>query len=242
MTELNWPTRRALLVMLSGASIPWVSRLAAGDSEFWNKKDPSQWSSEEVERMKTKSPWAKEVGVAMRPSGSSNAGGFGYPGGGMGGGMGRGRRGGMAGPAPVQYHGVVRWASAKPIEAALKSPLPQALVNDYVISVSGIPIVTGDRQHSGNDSDSTGPSADVLDRIRDLTYLEPKGKPPAQPGKVLPGSAGFENNVLLFGFSRDLLQLSADDREVTFITQLGKLEIKTKFDLRQMTVHKELAL
>src|ERR1017187_6711042 len=73
----------------------------------------------------------------------------GIPGGGIGGGgMGRGGRGGMGGPAPIEYHGVVRWVSAKPIQEALKSPVPEGLANAYVISVSGIPIVTGGRQHT----------------------------------------------------------------------------------------------
>ena len=95
-------TRRGLLMLASGTGAqPWF-RLYAGESEFWNKKDPSQWSSDEIERLKTKSPWAKSVNVALRQSGS--------------GGMGRGRRGGMGGPAPIEYHGVVRWVSAKPIQ------------------------------------------------------------------------------------------------------------------------------
>jgi hypothetical protein len=164
-----------------------------------------------------------------------------------GGGMGRGRRGGgMGGPAPIQYHGVVRWVSAKPIQEALKSPVPEGLANAYVISVSGIPIVTADRlRTNGGDSDTTGekgPSQDVLDRIKSLTYLEPKGKSPAQPGTVQQGSAGFESNVLLFGFSHELLQLTPADKEVSFTTQLGRLEVKTKFNLKDMMYHKERAL
>jgi len=164
---------------------------------------------------------------------------------GMGGG-GRGRRGGGMGPAAVEYHGVVRWVSAKPIQAALKSPIPENLANAYVISVSGIPIVTGDRQRT-EDSDSDngaakGPSQDVLDRIKNLTYLEPKGKSPAQPSTVQAGSVGFETNVLLFGFPHDVLQLTAEDKEVSFTTQLGRLEVKTKFNLKEMMYRKELAL
>jgi hypothetical protein len=251
MPQTNGLSRRQLLTLASIAVAKPLSRLYAGESEFWNKKDPSQWSSEEIEKLKTKSPWAKAVSVSLRQSGSGAGypgGGGGYPGGGGmgGGGMGRGRRGGMGGPAPVQYHGVVRWVSAKPIQAVLKSPVPESLANAYVISVSGIPIVTGDRQRSGDsDSDTTGangPSQDVLDRIKNLTYLEPKGKSPAQPGTVQQGSAGFESNVLLFGFPHDVLQLTAEDKEVSFTTQLGRLEIKTKFDLKEMMYHKELAL
>src|SRR5580658_4429942 len=103
-------TRRGLLLLASGAGAQSWFRLYAGESEFWNKKEPSQWSSEEIEKLKTKSPWAKPVNVALRQSGSSGNSGAGYPGGGGmggggmgGGGMGRGRRGGMSGPAPIEY-------------------------------------------------------------------------------------------------------------------------------------------
>jgi hypothetical protein len=244
-------TRRGLLMLVSGAYLRSGFRLYAAESEFWNKKDPSQWSSDEIEKLKTKSPWAKPVSISVRQSGNGGGSGYpggggGYPGGGMGGGgMGRGRRGGMGGPAPIQYHGVVRWVSAKPIQEALKSPVPEGLANAYTISVSGIPILTADRQRSDegdSDSRAKGPSQDVLDRIKNLTYLEPKGKPPAQPGTVQQGTAGFESNVLLFGFSHELLQLTPEDKEVSFTTQLGRLEVKTKFNLKEMTYHKELAL
>jgi len=255
MAQTSRLTRRRLLLLASGAGVQSWFRLYAGESEFWNKKDPSQWSSEEIEKLKTKSPWAKSVTVALRQSGSGSGGGVGYPGGGggyPGGGMGGGGRGGgrgrggARGPAPIEYHGVVRWVSAKPIQEALKSPVPEGLAKAYVISVSGIPIITGDRQHTDDgDSDTTGakgPSQDVLDRIKNLTYLEPKGKSPAQPGTVHQGSAGFETNVLLFGFSHEVLQLTPQDKEVSFTTQLGRLEVKTKFNLKDMTYHKELAL
>jgi len=254
MAQTKGLTRRGLLMLASAAAAqPW-SRLSAGESEFWNKKDPSQWSSDEIEKLKTKSPWAKPVSVSLRPAGSGGSGGgYGYPGGGGmggggmgGGGMGRGRRGGGGAPAAVEYHGVVRWVSAMPIQEVLKSPVPEGLADAYVISVSGIPIVTGDRQRSeDSDSDgsgSKGPSPDVLDRIRNLTYLEPKGKPPIQPSKVQSGSAGFESNVLLFGFTHEGLQLTPEDKEVSFTTQLGRLEIKTKFNLKEMTYHKELSV
>jgi hypothetical protein len=108
--------------------------------------------------------------------------------------------------------------------------------------VSGIPIATTRHSEDGDDDAavSKGLSPDVLDRIKSLTYLEPKGKSPAQPGVVQPDTGAV--NVLLFGFSHELLQLTPDDKEVTFTTQLGKLDLKTKFSLKDMMYHKELAL
>src|ERR1700733_7031754 len=38
-----------------------------GASDFWNKKDPSAWTSEEVLRLATKSPWATTARVLPKP-------------------------------------------------------------------------------------------------------------------------------------------------------------------------------
>ena len=147
---------------------------------------------------------------------------------------------------PSNITGWCAGSAQSPSRPPLSRPFPSNLANAYVISVSGIPIVTGDRQRT-EDSDSDngaakGPSQDVLDRIKNLTYLEPKGKSPAQPSTVQAGSVGFETNVLLFGFPHDVLQLTPEDKEVSFTTQLGRLEVKTKFNLKEMVYRKELAL
>jgi hypothetical protein len=276
MPEAYHFNRRRMLLLAAGAGVPSWFRLYAGDSEFWNKKDPSEWSREEIDKLTTKSPWAKEV-TASTPqytdgssggTGNPGGGGTGYPGGqggstgypggggmgggrggmgipGMGGGgMGGGRRRG--GGMPVQSKGTVRWESASLIRAALKTPLPETLANHYVISVSGIPIIANGNRHSEDSDDdsavSKGPSPEILDRIKNLTYLEPKGKAPAQPSVVQQDAGAGGLNTLLFGFSHELLQLTPEDKEVVFTTQLGKIEIRTKFNLKDMMYHKELAL
>jgi hypothetical protein len=276
-------TRRGLLMLAAGAGVQSRLPLYAGSSDFWNKKEPAEWSSEEIDRLVTKSPWAKEVNAtsdAMNRSSAASAGsdpgiggggggypgggggypggGGGYPGGGGGypggggmggGGMGGGRGGRRGGSSsmPVQYRATVRWESAKPVQAALKTPLPDSLAGAYVISVSGVPIVQPGRQHSDDgDSETTvskGLSDEVLDRIKNLTYLEPKGKSAAQPSVVQKGSIASSGiPTLLFGFPREVLTLTADDREVTFTTKLGLVEVKTKFNLKDMLYHSELAL
>ena len=275
-------TRRGLLMLAAGAAAQSPFRLYAGSSDFWNKKDPAEWSAEEVDKLATRSPWAKEVNAASDAArsaygqsggsdpGTGGGGGGGYPGGGGGypgggggypggggmgypggGGMGGGRMGGGRRGAPssmpVQYKATVRWESAKPIQQALKTPLLEPLASAYVISVSGVPVVQPGRQHSDDgDSETTvskGLSDEVLDRIKNLTYLEPKGKSPAQPSVVQKGSISSSGTpTLLFGFPRDVLQLSAGDREVTFTTKLGLVEVKAKFNLKDMMYHNELAL
>jgi hypothetical protein len=264
-------------MLAAGAGAQSRLPLYAGSSDFWNKKEPAEWSSEEIDKLVTKSPWAKEVNATSdamnRNSGVSGGsdpgiggggggypgggggypgGGGGYPGGGgmggggMGGGRGGGRRGG-SGSMPVQYKATVRWESAKPVLAALKTPLPESLAGAYVISVSGVPVVQPGRQHSDDgDSETTvskGLSDEVLDRIKNLTYLEPKGKSAAQPSVVQKGSITSSGiPTLLFGFPRDVMPLTADDREITFTTKLGQVEVKTKFNLKDMLYHNELAL
>src|SRR3954447_5632384 len=48
-------TRRGLL-LLTGAGLAGL-RLHAASADFWNKKPPSQWTSQEVDLLITKSPW-----------------------------------------------------------------------------------------------------------------------------------------------------------------------------------------
>jgi hypothetical protein len=87
-------TRRSLLqfaaaLPVASAAIPaW----AFSSKDFWETKPSSDWNSEEVDRMITKSPWAKEAAVTPgnRMGGPGNGGGgrsrggLGFPGGGIG--------------------------------------------------------------------------------------------------------------------------------------------------------------
>jgi hypothetical protein len=148
---------------------------------------------------------------------------------------------------PVSYTATVRWESAKPVQAALKTPLPEGLAGAYVISVSGVPILASHRDRSGDPDNDTavskGLSDEVLERIKSLTYLEPKGKSAAQPSVVQKGSISSSGMpTLLFGFPRDVVPLSADDKEVLFTTKLGQIEVRSKFNLKDMMYHNELAL
>jgi hypothetical protein len=81
----------------------------------------------------------------------------------------------------------------------------------------------------------------MLDRLKSLTFLEPKGRDGALPGIAQQSPSAGSGNIL-FGFSKEILALKADDKEVTFSTKLGRLLVKTKFNLREMTYRGELAL
>jgi hypothetical protein len=268
--ELNpWiPTRRSLLTFAGASLLPWRNLHAA---DFWNKKDPSQWTGEEIDELTSRSPWAKPVTAQFAPgsnNGGNGQGGGGYPrGGGMGGpgigiggiGIGMPRRGGMGRPGgyPQQsnYKGTVRWESAQPIIDALKTPLPEAFANRYVIAVRDIPLLKNQprQQQNPDDTDQDSPKLSTrdpdddgslskrdLDDLKIMTSLQPKGKESAQAGVVqqmTPGGTHF-----LFGFSKEFLDFGRKDHEVVFSTQLGKLIVKAKFDPSEMLYHGTLAV
>ena len=54
-------TRRGLLMLAGGAGVQSRLRLYAGSSDFWNKKEPAEWSADEIDKLVTKSPWARQV-------------------------------------------------------------------------------------------------------------------------------------------------------------------------------------
>ncbi len=231
-------TRRGVLTLVAGAG---ATRLFAF-SDSWEKKDPADWTHEDIEKLTTKSPWAKEVSA----SAPSNGGGMGQRGGGMGGGgMGGGRHGGgMGRPSSGQsYKGTVLWESAKPIVAAKKTEIPKEFADHYVISVSGIPLGGGrQRQYQSQDDDNSQRSTqDMLDRLKQVTFLEPKGRRDAQPGVVQQPVSGSYGSVW-FGFNRDFLNLKAEDKEASFTTQFGQMTIKAKFNLKDMVYKGDLAV
>ena len=134
----------------------------------------------------------------------------------------------------------VRWESALPLREALKNQLPEDFANRYVISVNGLPL--GGRRRRIDDDNSSGGSesaADLLDRLKSGATLQAKGKEPLQPGVIqrTPAEDGF-----LFGFSKDMLPLTAGDRDVTFTLDTGTMTLKARFDPKEMLYRGQLAI
>ena len=74
-----------------------------------------------------------------------------------------------------------------------------------------------------------------------MTTLQTKSK--AQPLEAAHAVEDRDNGtVYLFGFSREALALSKDDKEVVFSTHMGKLMFTAKFNPRDMLYHGELAV
>src|SRR5450755_2505064 len=113
--------RKTLLLSALSGSLLTVALLA---SDFWKTKDYTQWTSDEVAKVLTDSPWAKQISVTSEQTGGEQrrgggmgrggggggrvvGGGAGGGGGGGGGAVGRG--GGVAGGGWRQCGG--RWGS-----------------------------------------------------------------------------------------------------------------------------------
>jgi hypothetical protein len=231
-------SRRFALRALTASLIvsPFTLLARSPTDDFWNTEQPENWTPEEIQELTSKSPWAKPVTAEIKAySPLSNAGS-----------SGRGRRGSIgsstgqrsaganSGEGSPKFSGVVRWASAKPIRAALKLQFPPSLADHFVISVSGLPIV------SGHSSDSTpGDSSDSYDGLKSQTSLQVKGQAAVQPGVIEPDKN--ETSTLYFGFLPQLVQLDGD-KTVTFATTMSPLNVKVKFELKLMKYKGDLAV
>src|SRR5579863_6369861 len=153
--------RRRFLI----GALGFGSRLFA--AEFWNAKDPSTWTEDEIVMMTTKSPWVREAIPNIRnaddPTGGSVLGDA------SGGRMGRRR-------TPMKV--VVRWESAQPILDALRAPLAAEFEGHYVVSVTNLPFA--DARRAGRGGETT--PDDTLERIQAGATLEVQGKEPAGAG------------------------------------------------------------
>lgn len=275
--------------MRAAAGLPFVSAAmpawAFASKEFWDAKPPTEWNAEEIDRMITKSPWAKEAsvsynggpggfggnggGMGRRGTGSGGigfpgGGGIGFPGGGgnhgglgspngypTGGATGPGGGGGSRGGSERQhFEATVRWESALPIQQALHAEASDDKPNPdfakyYVIGLIGdLPMVGGGRRRNGENSDDDDNATQRerrLDMYKQYTRLERKDGP-LQLEKVEDGSrTGSKGPGTYFYFSR-LDDISMDDKQVSFTTKLGPVEIKAKFNLKDMLYHGKLAV
>src|SRR5579863_8657585 len=185
-----------------------------GASEFWNKKDPSTWTSDEVLELATKSPWARSARVLPKPGRDR---GSALPSGPDVGGGGGGRSGnprlGEVPVVPVAEVTVV-WESAQPLLDALKSRFPSDFANHYVIGVNDLP---------------TGRQKVNPENI--VANLQARGRDSVDAGAIQPTSGG---SVVLFAFSKELLPLRANDRDVLFSLDTDRFSVKAKFDLKEM--------
>ncbi len=178
-------------------------------------------------------------------------GGGGMGGGGMGseaGGGGMGGSGGgpgAQGPPPAPRV-TIRWESAEPLrEAAVRVEDPKApklaelAKQFYIITVAGLPLFGG-RERGERSLPDRARLQQIQQRLKQTTSLKRKGKDPIAPAQVelISGPAG---PVVAFLFPRrDPITL--EDKDVSFESVAGPLEVKSKFGLKKMVYRGKLEL
>ena len=229
-------------------------------ADFWETKPFSMWSAEELQKVLTDSPWSRNVSIpATQPvlgsggvgegegggGGGARGGGGGDAGGGGAGGGGRGGGRGGGGPnLSPRIKLVVSWRSALPMKQALvrdrvgiggavpaeSQQLLERTEMAYVVTLMGLP----------------ARYARMINSMKAETFLKRDHKSPiavdemaVQQAAAAPKTPAFL--VVVFGFPRtDAIKL--DDKEIEFATKLGLIDIKKKFNLKDMVFHGQLEL
>lgn len=218
-------------------------------SQPWAGKDPSQWTSADVQRILTESPWAQQAmatfGKPLEPDDMPVTPPLG-PQGGMSGGRGvtDGRwDGGVArntgiGDVP-SLPVTVRWDSALPVREALsrsKDAAAAAAVEraarDYVITVIGlVPAnVAPSAEHPADDP------AQIQGFIANSRLMTRAAAIVPEDAKIDPSSG-----VVHLFFPRGHA-IALSDKEVNFVTRFGSVNIQKRFRLKDMTYKGQLEL
>lgn len=239
---MNMQATSAILAGALCAGALWAA-------EFWDEKDPAQWSEKEVERILTKSPWAKQVTGAMdfsRMGGGPPGGGMGGPGmggppGGGGGGMPPGGGGpGMGGGPPggggpgigggppggmPEMKATIRWESAEPVRLALRKSASEEEPGMYIISVSGMPMMG-----RGGNEQMAARRKQMLEQLKETTTLTGKGKSEIHASRV---HLDEPTGTIYYFFAKED-PISAEAKDLTFTSKMGPMEFKAKFATKEM--------
>jgi len=240
-----------------------VALAYAGDA--W-KKDFTQWSQDDVERILKDSPWAKEtlarfdaeVRKGRGDPGSGISVGAGDPlNGGMPAGPGRPPVAGMSGPMDSAsgaglptMNVTVRWESALPVKQALLrlkfgSQLPPESdpsytlnrpEDHYIVGVVGLEMPRKQKKPGADES----PQDRMREEFLATARLSRRGRSfiGASDVKINPPEARDE---VLFYFPKTD-PLSVDEKEVIFAAEQGAFEIRRVFHLKEMQYHGKLEL
>ncbi len=211
--------RRVHIKTLTGAGVFLGAWKLWAASDFWNRKDPSAWTSEQILQLATRSPWANQARVVPRPG--RDRGGAHTVAPDVAGGRAGGRGTGPEPVVPVQEVTVV-WSSGKPLVDVLKTSFPIDFTGHYVISIMELPPGPGGKP----------PSQESME-----ANLEVKGK-----GSVGAGAIQLTRQAAIFGFSKELLSISARDKEVIFELNTDQYTIRARFEPKEMLYHGMLAV
>jgi len=226
-------TRRTALRSLGAAGLAGLASPAwAYVGEFWDQKQRADWTEEELKRLTTRSPWAKEASVdnkaAVGPFTTRTP-------------STRRSPGNPNGESQIpeftgKWEATVRWDSALPIRQALGTKMTVDLSEYYIINVFGeIPSAAPNKDDS-NDERKT-----KFDILQERTRIERKDDPLELKRVELAPKTWYSPPGTLFYFSR-AIPITLDDKQVTFVTKIGPLEVKCRFILKDMVYRGNLEL
>ena len=241
-------TRRQWLQCVA-FSVAWPLRAARKD--FWESKDPSNWSAEEKEILLYQSPWARDGFARMDekdPAAPAPSGQGvqvpdtrpGVPPGGVksvpiGEPL---KRAPKPGGAPVEFHVLGRWEMAKPVRLAGGPEVPELTGQFYVIRLRGLPLMPPAKANPGEAA--TDPNAGMLESIKAGTRLERAGKAPIGCAHLFTGSGDASRDVLLFFPRADPITIAV--KTVTLESRFAVFHLSIRFPLKEMIYRGELAL
>jgi hypothetical protein len=246
--------------LLQAATIwPAFHALPAARKEFWENKDPAEWSDEEKRILLGQSPWAREGIVRFevelkgaRATGSYE--GVARPGGGVPGANPGATPGAVASvpigerppPVPstdtgqsVRFKVLARWESAKPVRLAGGPEMPEGTAQFYIIRLRGMPLLPPSK---GKDGDSVpNPNQGMLDAIQQNSRIERKNKIAISCAHLLTGSGESATELLLL-FARGTDPITVGEKAVTLESRFGPFHLSVKFPLKDMLYKGALAL
>ena len=230
-------TRRDALQFGFAAAFAALSPVAARAyyaKEFWNEKKPSDWTAEEIELLLNKSPWAKEASISYyggqngplgngqsnRRSNSGNASNHSPP----------------SSLSPVDWKTIIRWESALPVREVLKMNTLPDVDKFYILNMVGdVPSIG-----ATPDADESQRAA-RFETLKQVTKLEHKGDEILLSRVAVSPKSDLSLAGTLFYFSRGLA-LRPEDKQATFSTKLGPIDVKCKFMLKDMMYQGKLEL
>jgi hypothetical protein len=202
--------------------------------EFWNEKKPSDWTAEEIDLLLNKSPWAKEASISYYGGQNgplSNS----LPGSRRSSGNASSRTAPSA-TSPADWKAILRWQSALPVREALKAQPSPDFEKFYILNMVGdVPSI------GATPDEDPSQRAARFETLKQVTKLEHKGDEILLSRVEVAPKNDLSLAGTLFYFSRGLA-LRVEDKQATFSTKLGPIDVKCKFTLRDMMYHGSLEL
>lgn len=252
-------TRREWLALGTGLGITAFG--AVPSKQFWDKRDPAQWTAEEKLALLSESPWA-QGGVAEFDPNKKKRSKVGYGNDGrIGNNMPSGKPGARIGgdmsvplgeeipPVPNPHPGEVvrfsilaRWETAEPVRLANSLVLPEMGEQVYILSLRGLPLMPPPKPPKRGQEPLPDPNIGILRSVQRGSRLVRKGKDPIPCTKLFAGKGEAAKEVLLI-FPRDLDDpITEADKFVFLESFFAPYELSVKFTLKDMKFKGALTL